>query len=176
MPCMLHRCSMWRPWTDWLHRRQKRLASLPNILIVRVDRNGGVGSSAASLPVLVEDQLAFPTLGPNLELASVLFESQKCMCACRCGEGDFWWFDAGRACHCLGQSVCGILKHKVSVVVYERPNGEAEFLGGRCDVVAPSRPCQTFGAGVSSVGGTRVAPRAQSATDDQFERGSYRSV
>ena len=92
--------------SDQLHRGQKRLASLPNVLIVRVDRNGGVGSSADSLAVLVEDQLAFPALGPNLDLASVLFESQKCMCACRCGEGDFWWFDAGRACHCLGQSVC----------------------------------------------------------------------
>ena len=77
--------------------------------------------------VLAEDHLAFPDLGPNLELASVLFSSARSVCACRCGGGDFWWFDAERAFHCLGPSVCGVMKSRVSLLVYQRQKGDVDF-------------------------------------------------
>ena len=168
--CMCVSCGIVQP-----HRVQKRLASLPNAFIVCVDREGGVGGSVESLPVLAEDYLSFPALGPNLELASVLFQSMRSLCACRCGDGDFWWFDAGRASQCLGQSVCGVMKKNVSVLVYQRSNGEAEFSGGRRDVVVPSRPCQTFGVAQTGADAT-LARRVQPATVDQSESVAYKSM
>ena len=92
------------------HREHQRMASLPNVLVLSVEREPG-GDDVA---VLAEDQLSFPALGPNLELSSVFFTSSRSLCAARCGGGDFWWFDAERAFHCLGPSVCGVMKSRVS--------------------------------------------------------------
>ena len=57
------------------HRGQQRLATLPNVLLVHVDRGASGGTADMGGAVLAEDHLAFPDLGPNLELASVLFSS-----------------------------------------------------------------------------------------------------
>ena len=93
--------------------------------VERGDEEGdGVSRRVA---VLADDQLSFPSLGPNLELASVLFAAARSVFACRCGGGDFWWFDSNRTPHCLGPSVCGVVKSRVSLLVYERPSGEVEF-------------------------------------------------
>ena len=170
-PSMCRGCRTVQP-----HREQKRLATLPNALIVFVDREGSSGVSMESLAVLAEDHLAFPALGPNLELVSVLFRSNRCLCACRCGDGDFWWFDAGRACQCLGQSVCGVMKNKVSVLLYQRPSGEAEFSGGRCEASRTSRAPQTFGAAGSGADRRNVLPRAQGAVESRPESKPYTSV
>ena len=99
------------------------MASLPNVLVVCVERETG----SEGFAVLAEDQLSFPALGPNLELASVCYTASRSMCAVRCGDGDFWWFDAGRAFHCLGPSVCGVMKSRVSLLVYQRQKGEIDF-------------------------------------------------
>ena len=115
------------------HREQQRLASLPNVLLVQVMRSDEGGSSEEDIAVLAEDQLAFPTLGSNLELASVLFSAARSVCACRCASGDFWWFDAVRGSQCLGASVSGVLKRRVSLLVYERGSGDVEFAMGARD-------------------------------------------
>ena len=105
------------------HREQQRMATLPNVLVVRVCRDPEFDAVA----VLAEDQLSFPALGPNLDLASVLFSANRSLCAVRCGDGDFWWFDAERAFHPLGPSVCGVLKSRVSMLVYQRQQGDVDF-------------------------------------------------
>ena len=75
------------------HEVQKRLSSLPNVLILSVRRGGGGQHSA----VAVEEQLSFPGLGA-LVLAAVVFAlgasgaRLRYACACRAPDGDFWFF------------------------------------------------------------------------------------
>jgi hypothetical protein len=106
--------------THTQHRQQCCLATLPRVLLVEVDRTrASSADSSCALPVLAEDYLAFPVLGPNLMLTSLMF-SFRSACACRSEDGDFWWFEAGRTPHCVGQSICGLLKSKVCMLAYQQ--------------------------------------------------------
>ena len=120
---------------------QRRLTTLPSILLVKVERGGcGVGAEQDRRPVRAEEQLALAALGhPNLELAGVFYErgARKSHRACRDAEGSFWLFGGGGEPPCLGQDLTDVLPSRVELVVYQRPGGAAEFLGARTDLAKP---------------------------------------
>ena len=109
---------------------QRRLLSLPNVMVVCVDRQ-------QAMKVRAEEQLVLALFGlENLELAGVGFEhgSRRSSCACRGADGDFWYFKQGSEPLCTGRTVDDVLPGRVTLVVYQRRAGAAEF-GGASSVV-----------------------------------------
>jgi len=100
--------------SDQAHRVQRRLLSLPNIMVVVIDR-------PRSMQVRAEEQLVLALFGlENLELLGVCYErgSRHSSCACRSVDGDFlvseawgratmYWQDCGR--YIAKQSYAGSL-------------------------------------------------------------------
>ena len=112
------------------HEVQKRLSSLPNVLILSVRRGGGGRPSA----IVVEEQISFPGLGA-LVLGAVVFAlgasgaRLRYACACRAPDGDFWFFDAQREPWRLGHELSNVLRRSVVMLVYTKPAGKATFAG-----------------------------------------------
>ena len=137
--------------SDQVHRVQRRLLSLPNIMVVCIDRE-------RAMQVRASDQLVLALFGfENLDLAGVCYERglQQSSCACRSSDGEFWYLKAGAEPMCIGPSVGQILPGRVSVAVYQRQGGAAAFEGGLVDLPrdnVPARaPVARGGTGTASV-------------------------
>ena len=68
------------------------------------------------------------------------------------------------------------MKNKVSVLLYQRPSGEAEFSGGRCEASVTSRAPQTCSAAVSGADRAVAVPGAESAVEGGSKSRPYTSV
>ena len=108
--------------------QQSRLASLPNVLLVKVQRGGGARGRA----ICVEEQISFPGLG-SLELGAAIYAvgagsaNVRYTCVCRGPGGFFWYFDGSRQPCCMGYDVSTLLRSNVVMLVYTRPGGRAVF-------------------------------------------------
>lgn len=126
------------------HRQQCRLRTLPNVLLVRVDRSVADGS-VARFPMTVDSELPFPRLGANLALAAVVYlvpdrtQGSKYTCACAAADGEFWYYDADFEPCCLGADVAARLPRHGVFCVYQGRGGTAVFEGAVTRVVAQQR-------------------------------------
>ena len=145
--------------SDQAHRVQRRLLSLPNIMVVVIDR-------PRSMQVRAEEQLVLALFGlENLELLGVCYErgSRHSSCACRSVDGDFWYLKHGAEPLCTGRTVDAILPSRVTLAVYQRRGGAAAFDGA--DFMVPAhagsgRGLATRGTGSMPVGAAVSGVRA----------------
>ena len=158
------------------HHAQRRLVSLPNLLMVRIDRGVvDVAGGAECVRVRVEEQLVLALFGlENMELAGVCYERgwRHSSCAVRSPDGAFWYFKNDREPWCLGREIDDVLPGQVTVIVFQRRGGAADF-GGVCAAVpraaavpqprsislAGSASCDQSSVGAGGSGGGAQAER-----------------
>jgi len=105
------------------HSEQRCLATLPNVLLVKV-----------SGTVHAEEQISFPDLG-HMVLSAVIYRGRsrgggiRYLCASRGPDGLFWMFDGSRYPWRPGQEIGHVLPAGVVLLVYMRPGGKACFAG-----------------------------------------------
>ena len=120
--------------TEQPHVAQRRLATMPGVLLVQV-RRASVAGALARYPFCVDDQTSLPDLGP-MSLAAIVFhfgrgrETGHYTCACRGPDGGFWYFDDAREPVAV-RSVLGFFEKNVDAVVYTKPG----FVGPRLDTL-----------------------------------------
>ena len=160
------------------HRQQMRMRTLPNVLLVRVDRGVNDGSHAR-FPVTVDGELSFPKLGANLVLAAVLYQipdrvaGMRYACACAAVDGEFWYYDGDLEPCCLGPDVAARLPRHGVYCVYHVRGGAAAFEGAVNRVVEQKRPgWRSVGPGKEDTGGVARSSGdgAPSALARQLER------
>ena len=97
----------------------------------------------------------------NMELARVCFERGWChsSCAVRSPDGASWYFKNDREPWCLGRTIDGFLQGQVTLIVFQRRGGAADF-GGVCAAVprvtAVPQPRSVSVAGSASCNQSRV--------------------
>ena len=113
------RCCTERP-----HVAQRRLATVPDVLLVQVLRTSAAGA-LARYHFCVDEQTSLPGLG-CMNLAAIMFhfgrrrETGHYTCACRGPDGGFWHFDDAREPVAV-RSVVGFFDRNVDALVYVRP-------------------------------------------------------
>ncbi len=119
------------------HRVQRQISSLPNVLLLRVERGLGIDGEVVRVPVAVEQHLTLRALGENLTLGGALFHVGsaggvgKYMAAGLGARGDYWLFDNEREPQCLGADLAGVYPKHVCFAVFVRQGGGADFAGAR---------------------------------------------
>ena len=145
-------------------REQRRVASLPNVLLVQVGA-GLVGKGF----VRVEMQISFPGLG-HMVLAGVVYrigegdQKARFLCASPGPEGYFWCFDGLRHPWRPGQEIAQVLPRSAVCLLYARPAGTAVFAGMAEAASGPAAP-------VASAGPPRMLRQTPSA-ESMFAKGT----
>ena len=158
------------------HRVQRRLVTLPEVLILQVLR-AREGGALARYPFCVDEQASLPSLG-SMHLAAIMFhfgrgrETGHYTCACRGPDGGFWYFDDAREPLPL-RSVVGFFENNVDALVYTksglarpRRGGVEVGSGGRCDEGRPGRDVEAVRKQLEALRGPGAATARQPGPSD----------
>ena len=102
---------------DTVHEEQRRICSVPNVLVVQVSRQNGADGRLVREPVNVEERLIVPGLDA-MDLVAVMFHSGSTVnsghytCLCRGPGGRFWFYDDDRPSVKMTQEVAHIIQNK----------------------------------------------------------------
>ena len=107
------------------HEEQRRICSVPNVLVVQLSRPSDAGGWLVREPVSVEERLVVQGLAA-MELVGVIYHSGATVhsghytCLCRGPGGRFWFYDDDHPRVKMTQEVAHIKPRNVHTVVYAR--------------------------------------------------------
>ena len=144
-------------------QEQRRLAVLPNVLVVQVRRALSAGAGAAVCRTRVEAEREFSVMGSceSMELWGVVYhegpsvDSGHYRAAARGPDGMFWLFDDSAEPQHLSTDVAGYRMRQVVLLVYVRMGGGAVLAargGGGGDSGVGSGGAEVGGSGVGAAG------------------------
>ncbi len=165
------------------HRVQRRLVTLPEVLILQVLR-AREGGALARYRFCVDEQASLPSLG-SMHLAAIMFhfgrgrETGHYTCASRGPDGGFWYFDDAREPVPL-RSVVGFFDKNVDALVYTksglarpRQGGVEVGSGGRCDEGRPGRDVEAVRKQLEALRGPGAAAATQPGPSDDAGGGEH---
>ena len=115
-----------------VHRKQSRMVSAPNILVIEIVRNMAGGRDLSG--ITVEEQVQFDVPGmPMMDLVGIVYyrplgpRTGHYMNVCRGSGGLFWFCDDGMPVQKVTGEIGHYRPHQVKMVFYAPANGRAVF-------------------------------------------------
>jgi hypothetical protein len=125
------------------HLLQRRVSTLPNVLLVQVQRSLSVDGAPSRHVVYPEEKLSLRGLG-DLELAGVVYHhgaranTGHYTCACRGQDDRFYYYDDSKQAQRVAGEISSVLPRNAVLLAYIRQRGRADFSGSATSIAGPS--------------------------------------